>query len=189
MTAFCRYLALIAALFVIVMPISALADDPADMAEASLPADVLAQVHAPLKLVGEGNYRKFGFKIYHASLWAPEGEWNPHKPFVLKMRYARDLSKDTLIDALIDDIHDENVADSATLDRWRNQLQTSMPAVQDGDTIIGVSIPGHEAVLYHNGEKLSKIDDAGFSKAFFDIWLGPTADESLHKKLLGQADE
>jgi hypothetical protein len=161
----------------------------ADTDDSGLPPAVLAQVHLPLKLVGEGNYRKFGFKIYHASLWAPDGIWSPDKPYVLKVQYARGLSKNTLVDGVMDDIHEENVADDATLDRWHNALNMYMPAVEEDDTIIGASVPGRAAVFFYNGKKLAGIEDKAFGEAFFNIWLGNTADEDLHKKLLGQADE
>ena len=157
--------------------------------ENTLPESVRAQVHVPLKQVGEGNYRKLGFKIYHVSLWAPEGIWDNSKPYALELEYARSLSKETLVDAVMDDIRDQGIADDKTLALWQDVLNASLPAVEENDAIIGLAIPGKKSLLFYNGKAITSIDDQTFSQAFFNIWLGQTANESLRKKLLGQTDE
>ncbi len=68
--------------------------------------------------VGSGTYRKFGFSVYRATLWAPDGKWDPAKPYALELHYTRSVSKDTLVDTVADDIRDQNVADEATLVNW-----------------------------------------------------------------------
>jgi hypothetical protein len=153
-----------------------------------LPENVRTQVHVPLKQVGEGNYRKFGFKIYHATLWAPDGAWDATKPYALKLEYARSLSKDTLLDAVMDDIREENVTDDKTLARWHDVLNASLPAVEEDDTIIGLAVPGKKSLLFYNGKNIASIEDKALSNAFFNIWLGATANENLRKKLLGQPE-
>ena len=65
-----------------------------------LPAAVRIEAHAPLTEMGTGTYRKFGFTVYHASLWTPDGTLNKQKPYALVLRYTRDLSKDTLVDTV-----------------------------------------------------------------------------------------
>lgn len=151
-----------------------------------LPEPVSAQIKVPLQKVGEGNYRKLGFKIYHATLWAPDGVWDAKKPFALHLKYARDLSKDTLMDAIMDDIREQGVADEATMNRWQDTLGKVLPEIHENDVIIGLCIPGKKSQLYFNGKSLITIDDKAFSDAFFNIWFGPHANESLRKNLLGQ---
>ncbi|MDP9127922.1 MAG: chalcone isomerase family protein [Pseudomonadota bacterium] len=153
-----------------------------------LPAKVSNLVHVPLAKVGSGNYRKLGFKVYTATLWAPEGVWSAEKPFALEVVYARKLSRDTVFDAVMEDIRDQGVADEATLKRWEGVLTAAIPAVEENDTIIAVSRPGKQALLFHNGTQIASIDEKPLSNAFFNIWLGDKADESLKRKLLGKDD-
>ena len=156
---------------------SAFADD-------TLPDYVKAKVNTPLTEVGSGTYRKFGFRVYNAELWSPNGTWDPQKPYVLQLHYTRSLSKDTLVDTVMDDIRDQNVADEATFARWDAQITKILPAVEDGDTITGVALPGKNTLLFYNGKQIASIHDDALSKAFFDIWLGDQADENLRGKLL-----
>ncbi|MGE3622945.1 MAG: hypothetical protein AB7H77_03590, partial [Bdellovibrionales bacterium] len=83
-----------------------------------LPPAVRARIKTPLDEVGSGTYRRFGFSVYRASLWAPEGEWNAGKPYALALRYTRSVSKETLVDTVTDNIRDQKVTDEATLARW-----------------------------------------------------------------------
>jgi hypothetical protein len=156
--------------------------------EICLPESVLAQFHMSFKKVGEGNYRKLGFRIYHASLWAPDGVWNPAKPYALKLQYARSLSRETLVDSVMGDIRDQGVADDGTLARWADILSASLPDVEEDDTMTGLAIPGKKSLLFYNGKKIASIDDQAFSDAFFNIWLGNNANESLRKELFGQPE-
>ncbi|MGB9154445.1 MAG: chalcone isomerase family protein [Alphaproteobacteria bacterium] len=152
----------------------------------SLPTPVLAQAGVPLKAVGEGTYKKFGFSIYHAVLWAPDGMWNPDKPYALELHYLRSLSKDTLADATVDNIRDENTTDEDTMTRWAAGIKRVMPAVQDGDVMIGLIIPNKEGFLFMNGVQIGKTYDNALSKAFLNIWLGEDADEDLKNELLSR---
>jgi hypothetical protein len=158
-------------------------------AEDGLPLPVQQQVAVPLKKVGEGTYRKFGFSIYHAVLWAPDGTWRADKPYALELRYMRGLSKDTLADSTIDDIHDQGAADDETMTRWSAGIKRVMPAVQDGDIMIGLIIPNKVGLLYLNGVQIGKTQDNALSKAFLNIWLGKDADEDLRNELLNQKTE
>ncbi len=168
------------ALFCVGLPVNA-------QAENTLPAPVTTQLHTPVAKVGDGTYRKFGFSVYNATLWAPDGAWSADKPYALQLHYTRSLSKETLVDTVMDDIRDQDVADDATLANWEKMLNATLPAIADGDTIIGVAIPGKKSLLFYNGKKLASIDDPVFSKAFFNIWLGDNADEDLRGKLLASA--
>ena len=161
---------------------------PAELwAQDTLPQSARAQLHTPLATVGSGTYRRFGLSVYHATLWAPDGVWDAAKPYALELHYTRSVSKETLVDTVTDDIHDQNVADEVTLARWGKVLNAVLPNVVDGDTITGLAIPGKESQLFYNGRKIASIDDQAFSHAFFDVWLGETADEGLRNKLLGKA--
>ena len=153
------------------------------LAETSLPSSVQAQLHVPLAQVGSGVYRKFGFSIYQATLWAPFGVWDKTKPFALELQYMRNLSKETIVDAALDSIRDQDIADEKTIAKWEKILNQALPAVQNND-IVGLVLPGQKSILYHNGKMISSLDDQALSAAFFNIWLGDGADEDLRKALL-----
>jgi len=153
----------------------------------ALPPTIIAQVHLPLEKVGSGIYRKFGFSIYRATLWAPGGTWGADRPYALELHYLRSLSQDTLVDAVVDSIEDQNITDASTLASWKTELTQTLPAVEDGDVIVGLTVPGKKSLLFFNGKQVASIEDQAFSKAFFNIWLGDDADQDLRAKLLGSA--
>lgn len=157
-------------------------------APSALPPSIAKQAPAALSPVGSGTYHKLGFSIYRATLWAPGGAYDPNKPYALELHYNRSLSKDTLVSTVMDDIRDQNVADDVKLTEWEKTLNTALPAVQDGDVIIGLAVPGKKSVLFFNGKETTSIADPVFSKAFFNIWLGDHADETLRNKLLANAE-
>ncbi len=156
-------------------------------AASGLPPEVIKVVGHGMAPVGSGTYRKFGFSVYHATLWAPNGQFDATKPYALQITYTRSVSQDTMIDTVMDDIRSQNVADDATLADWEKTLTSAMPDVDEGDTLIGVAIPGKKSLLFFNGNVSGSISDQTFSKAFFNIWLGDNADANLRNKLLGVA--
>ena len=177
----CKFVVLFLTLIIlVVLPMSLHAED-------ALPQALTAQLHAPLVKIGSGTFRKFGFSIYKITLWAPGGSWSDKKPYALQLHYTHSVSKDTLVDTVMDDIRDQNVGSESQLTTWEKMLNDTMPSVEDGDALIGLAIPGKKSLLFFNGKKLTSIDDPVFSDAFFNIWLGETADESLRDKLLGIA--
>ena len=156
-------------------------------AESQVATYIQAQTKTPIAVVGSGTYRKFGFSVYRATLWAADGAWDPQKPYALELRYLRNVSKDTLVDTVMDDIRSQNVADNDTLTQWQTTLIGVLPDVNDGDVLTGLCLPGKKSLLFLNGKPIATITDTAFSKAFFDVWLGDQADEDLRKKLLGQS--
>lgn len=151
---------------------------------AAAPSYVAKASSTPMEQVGSGKYRKLGFNIYEATLWAPNGEYNKSEPFALQVHYLRELSKETVVDAVVEDVRKQQLADNATIDEWQEILADALPAVKAGDDIVGVSIPGKPAQLYYNGKLLASIDDKRLSDSFFNIWLGNVADPKLKAQLI-----
>ena len=139
----------------------------------------------PLQKVGQGKYTKFGFTIYNASLWAPQGKWSYDKPFALELAYTRNLGKETVVDSVYDSIKEQKIADDGTLARWKEILMKTIPAVKKGDKVVVVSKPGTKATVILNGENQGAFPEQALSDAFFAIWLGEKADQHLKQKLLG----
>ena len=161
----------------------------ASRADETLPDVVRAKANVPLVMVGTGVYRRFGFSVYRATFWTPDGTWNKKKPYALELRYMRDLSKDTLMDAVSDDLTSQNVADEVTLARWHVTLNDVLSDVKDGDTITSLHLPGKASPVFHNNKIVAWINDEAFINAFFNIWLGPTADDDMRTKLLGKVNQ
>ena len=61
-------------------------------------------------------------------------------------------------------------ADEGVLKRWGEQMTRLFPDVKTGDYIIGQYRP-EGASFYFNGRLLGSVDDTGFARAFFGIWL------------------
>src|SRR5690606_9824693 len=112
-------------------------------------------------------------------LWAPEGKWDEKRPYVLQLTYEISLSKSTLVGTVVDNVREQDSADSATIKRWEAQLNEKLPAVKSDDEIIGLSVPGKDAMLFLNGKEIARINEKPLSDAFFAIWLGPGADTKL----------
>lgn len=149
-----------------------------------LPAGIMKQAGTPFTQVGSSNYRKLGFNVYRASLWAPDGSYDKAKPFALQVHYTRSLSKDTVVNAVMDDVRKQQLADGATMDSWQKMLTKTLPAVKDGDEIVGLSTPGKPTRLFHNGRQIISISDRRLSDSFFNIWLGDIADHDMRAQLL-----
>lgn len=153
-----------------------------------LPATIQTQAAQPLKVLGGATYRKFGFRVYHVALWVPGVRWDTAQPYALQLTYRRDLSKDTLVDGIMDGIREQEQADDATLQRWEAAMNAALTDVNEGDSITGLAVPGQSALLFLNGKQIMKIEDKGLSDAFFAVWLGKTADEDMREKLLSQKE-
>lgn len=137
--------------------------------------------------VGQGQFRRFGFLIYDATLWAPAGRYQSDQPFALELRYARTIRSDQIVDASLDQMQQLGVDVSAHPD-WRSQLQGALTDVRDGDVLTGVYVPGRGGAIYRDGVRLGSLDQA-LAEAFFAIWLDQrTSDPDLRAELLGRTD-
>lgn len=180
---------LIAALLATTLALPASAKTP----EFPLPESVRAEIAgsgkatAPLIRVGSATYRKLGFTIYHATLWAPGGVYDANKPYALQLRYARDLSQDTLVDAVATDVKDQEQPDPMTMAAWQQTLNEVLPAVKDEEELIGVSVPGSDAKLFFNGKYHATMKDKRLARAFMGIWLGDKANPDIRAKLTNTA--
>lgn len=135
--------------------------------------------------VGAGELTWFGMTVYQASLFAPEGEYQPDLPHALKIDYqfsfsAHQLARQSLKE--IERIHGKQ----PDRDRLVQQLQAVFRDVKKGEHILGVHYPGQGASFYSAGELLGKLTNSRLAEMFFGIWLDPdTREASLRKQLLG----
>ncbi len=131
---------------------------------------------------GSGEFRRFGFLVYEATLWAGDDPQRP--PLALKLTYRRTIAGQAIADASVKEIRQLGIADEATLLRWGQQMTALFPNVKPGDYITG-HYRAEGAQFHFNDRPLGSIDDPAFARAFFAIWLDPkTSAPELRAALL-----
>jgi hypothetical protein len=136
--------------------------------------------------VGSGQFRWWGFLVYDATLWSPQGDYQPGGPFALNLRYARDVSRQDIVEASIDQMRDLGYPVNKHPE-WKAKLDQVMVSVKSGDTLTGVYTPGQGAVFFHNDKLTGQVSER-LAEAFFAIWLDPkTTEPKLRQALLGGA--
>ena len=136
------------------------------------------------ELVGQGEFRYWGFRVYDASLWSPQGSYEAGAPFALSLRYARDFSARSIVDSSLDEMRKlGKPVDSNP--QWEVGLLQAMVDIKRGDTLTGVYTPGKGAVFFHNDQITGQINEP-LAKAFFSIWLDErTRAPNLRQALIG----
>lgn len=136
---------------------------------------------------GSGEFRRFGFLVYEATLWAG-GDDPLRPPLALKLTYKRNISGRDIADASVKEIRNLGVADDARLKGWGERMVGIFPDVRPGDHIVGVQMPD-AARFYFNDRSIGTIDDPDFARAFFAIWLdAKTSAPDLRAALLKRQD-
>ncbi|MGE5469869.1 MAG: chalcone isomerase family protein [Bacteroidota bacterium] len=159
------------------------------LAAAPLASLAATEPLAGLKQWGSGEFRRHGFLVYEATLWAGE---NPlHPPLALKLTYRRSISGAAIAAASVKEMRQLGVVDEATLGRWERLMVGLFPDVRAGDFILGEYQPG-AARFYFNGRWLGSVAEPGFAAAFFGIWLdvrtsAPELREALLRRSPGGA--
>ena len=143
---------------------------------------------AGAQVQGSGEFTWFGLRLYTARLWSagPVQHWR--EPFALELIYHRALSRDTLVQASLDEM--QRLADrplpAATLERWSQAMNQAFVDVRPGMRITGLFLPDQGCRFYVDGQLSIDIPDPEFARAFFAIWLDPRArDPQLRRSLLG----
>ena len=130
---------------------------------------------------GNGEFRRFGFIVYQATLWA--GDDPRYPPLALRLDYKRHIEGKAIAEASIKEMR-RFVADESQLQRWGTQMQRIFPDVKPGDHLLGV-YRTDEAQFYQDDRLIGTIDASGFADAFFAIWLDPrTSAPDLRAALL-----
>ncbi|THJ32168.1 hypothetical protein E8K88_13045 [Lampropedia aestuarii] len=152
------------------------------------------------RLLGEGDFRWFGMRIYRAQLWvspswptAPASSASPawqQQPLVLHIAYYRTIERAQFVQATMQEIerlYGEQFSDQR-LAEWASALTAVWRDVQQGDVLSAWYQPGDGCRFYDQHVPLGELADAEFADAFFSIWLHPQArDGRLRRQLLGLA--
>lgn len=142
----------------------------------------------PAKLVGEGDFRVFGFKLYRAQMWSERVPVDYDERFALHIIYARGIKRERFVDAGMNEI--KRLASAPipadTLERWRADMMQAFVDVSPGDQLSAVYLPDKGVRFYAGDRMTGEFDDPAFARAFFGIWLDPsTRAPTLRKQLLG----
>ena len=141
-----------------------------------------------LKAIGGGLLRMFGFQIYNAYLWTPEGSsFDRAKPYVLDIHYLRNFSAKQLAERSIDEMREQGTGSDAVYPKWMTEMQRVFADVKEGDRLIGVATPTRTAKFFYNGIFRGEVADSAFTDAFFGIWLNAkTSQPDMRDRLLGK---
>lgn len=131
------------------------------------PARANSEAFTGLKRWGSGEFRRFGFLVYEATLWAGDDPQRP--PLALRLDYKRNIEGKAIAEASVKEMR-RFVSDESLLHQWGEQMQRIFPDIKPGDHILGVYRP--EGAHFYQGERLlGAIGIPGFAEAFFSIWL------------------
>ena len=151
----------------------------------------LSDVHAPLafndvQLVGSARLSVLFWDVYDVQLFTNTGRYDPDQPFLLSIRYLREVTGEDIAERSIAEMKANDAIEATSLAQWTEQLQGLFPDVSKGDQIQGVYDPLEGATFFHNETHLGVISDLQLSRRFFDIWLGErTSKPEIRKQLLG----
>lgn len=151
-------------------------------------ANVWRQEMPQAKLIGSGELRWFGLRIYSAKLWSETLRFDPKASFALELTYQRNITRERFVDTSIDEIKRlrGDTLSPEILQRWRLHMEKAFTDVKSGDQLIGVFIPQVGTRFYSSDKLLAEIRDGDFSDAFFAIWFDPRSkDSDLRKNLMG----
>ena len=136
--------------------------------------------------VGEGVFKRLGWSVYTASLWAPEGVYASGKPFALSLTYEFDIARSRIVDASMDEMARLG-APLADRPQWRAALESVLRDVTKGQSLAGAYVPGQGALFYLDDMPTGHMDEE-LARYFFGIWLDPrTSEPALRVALLGRA--
>jgi hypothetical protein len=139
-------------------------------------------------LIGEADFRWYGFDVYQARLWSTEPKPSLDTPFALELDYRRRISKQDLVETSLEEMQrvTGTVQDAGRLEAWAAQMRRAFVDVQPGTRITGVYMPGQGCRFYVDGRLSHEVADAQFARLFFSIWLAPqTRHPELRQRLLG----
>lgn len=154
----------------------------------------IAQEIADARLIGAGQFRWFGFKVYDAQLWAGKEGFQASKPntgkFALDFRYALSLQGKKIAESGIKEIEKLGLGTPQQHQQWLHDMEGCFPDVEAGTHLTGIYEPGIGASFYRDGKKTCDVGDTEFAAAFFNIWLDPrTTASHLREELLAHVSE
>lgn len=136
--------------------------------------------------VGSTRFSVLFWDVYDISLYAEEGEFNPERPFALRLTYLRDLKGELIAERSAEEMRHQGV-NEVKLAEWFAQMRSIFPDVEPGTELVGVFSPDSPTRFYSGPEVIGEVLDPAFGVLFSRIWLGErTRQPAMRNKLLGR---
>ncbi len=146
----------------------------ADAHPAGAPPTVVSAI-PQARLLGQAVLRWFGLRIYEARLWAGMTGLDPARyeqaAFALDLLYARALEGAAIAQASHKEIARMGFGSPDQRAGWLDAMARIFPDVRPGDRITGVNRPERGVAFFRNDQPIGAIEEPGFARAFFAIWL------------------
>ncbi len=142
---------------------------------ASTPPELAGRIDAPAP-TGAAQGTFLAIPLFDAQLWTDGGRpfsWS--EPFALSLTYRRSFGAGLLVWASIFEMERIRALDPAAAAAIEGQLARCFRSVNRGDRITAVSETPDRATFFLNGQPTCTVDQPGFRRAFFSIWLDPAA--------------
>ena len=140
-----------------------------------------------LNKYGEGKMSFMFWDLYKAELYGKAETFQPEKtPIALKITYLRDIDKQDLIDATVDQWAHLSYENDA-IPEWSNQLSAIWPDIKEGNHLIIRVLDDGTSEFYDQNQKIGTMTDTSFGQAFISIWLSEnTSEPKLRARLIGE---
>lgn len=156
----------------------------------TLPAELRSLQPAP-RLLGSGELRFFGLRVYVARLWSAgsvEPEDYARQALALELTYDRRLEGEAIAERSVAEMRRVGPISDEQARRWLALMKQAFPDVVAQDRLLGQHDGQGDVRFFHNGRPTARIVDADYARLFFGIWLAPqTSAPALRAALLGQA--
>jgi hypothetical protein len=140
-----------------------------------------------LEAKGGGLLTFFGIAVYDGWYWTAARGWPSEGTYALDLVYHRDLDGERIAQRSVDEIAKLGYGTPEQRARWGALMARIFPDVRKGDRLTGVHTDAGTVRYFLNGQPIGAIDEPGFARAFFGIWLDPrTSRADFRQKLLGQ---
>ena len=127
------------------------------------------------EIVGKARFKVFLFKIYDATLFAPNGQFDPDGVYALRLSYLVDASKAQIVKRSLVEMDRQTKAGEAQLKIWKVFLDASFRDLKDGESATAIHNRDGSITFYLNDVEGETINDADFADAFMNIWLSDKA--------------
>ena len=134
------------------------------------------RAHVPdAEIVGTARLKVLLFKIYDATLYAPQGRFDPEGAFALRLDYLVDASKAQIVKRSLTEMQRQTKADKAQLKIWESFLNASFRDLKDGESATAIHNHDGSITFYLNDVEGETVNDTDFADAFMNIWLSDSA--------------
>lgn len=139
-----------------------------------------------MKLIGQSTLKVFIWDIYDIKLLSETEKFSWQNEFALIFDYKRNLQKNDIIEASLDEMSKQASTSSKQLGEWKAYLKRAIQSVEtNSKAAVSWSPDGDITFFYENTEPI-EIADREFARSFLNIWLGSeTSKPQLRSSLLG----